>query len=206
MYTEFNQLKRVITRYVEFYKDENWFPVEIERQHETILDNKTGLSYGMRLDLLADTKGSLVLVDHKFLYNFFSDKELAMATQLQKYLFTLNTNGIPVKTVVINQIRYRELKNPNPSMIFKRTYVHSSLTERSAIMDEHKRTAKEIHGLKTLDIDAHFSATRMSLDKYTCGSCIFQPLCKDYLQGSLTTETKKALYKTNDYLYDKDVV
>ena len=206
MWTEFNQLKRVITRYVEYYADESWIPVEIERQHEVFLDNRIDLSYGMRLDLLADAKGSLVLVDHKFVYNFFTDKELAMASQLQKYLYTLNKNGIPVKTVVVNQIRYRELKNPDPSMLFKRIYVHSTEYERERVMDEHKKTAREIFEIKSRPVDEHFYATRMSLDKYTCGTCTFQPLCKDYLQGNSTDKTKENLFKTNDYLYDKEVV
>jgi CRISPR/Cas system-associated exonuclease Cas4 (RecB family) len=206
LWTEFDQLKRVITRYVEHYQDENWIPFEVERQHELLLDNRTGLSYGMRLDLLAEVKGSLILVDHKFVYNFFTDKELAMSAQLQKYLHTLNKNGIPVKTVVVNQIRYRELKNPNSSKLFKRSYVHSTEYERERTMDEHKKVAKDILELKERPQEEHFYATRMSLDKWTCGSCSFQPLCKDYLQGNLNPETKKNLFKTNDYLYDKEVV
>ena len=206
MWNEFRQLKQVLTKYVEYYWDENWVPVEIERQHETFLDNKTSLSYGMRLDLLADVKGSLVLVDHKFVFNFFTDKELAMTAQLQKYLYTLNRNGIPVKTAVVNQIRYRELKNPDSSMIFKRSYIHSTEIERSRVMDEHKKVALGIQYMKNLDLDQHFRLTEMSLDKNTCGSCTFQPLCKDYLQGKSSKETKSVLYKNNDYLYDKEVI
>lgn len=206
MTVEFGQLKRVLTKYAEYYWDENWVPVEVERQHEVLLDNSTGLSYGMRLDLLAMSKGSLVLIDHKFVYNFFTDKELAMSAQLQKYLYTLNKNGIPVKTVVVNQIRYRELKNPDPSMIFKRSYVYSTELERSNVMEQHKKTALKIQRLKSLDTHAHFSDTEMSLDKNTCGGCTFQPLCKDYLQGNSSAETKKILFKENDYLYDKEVV
>lgn len=206
MWNEFKQLKNVITRYVEYYWDEAWVPVEIERQHEAFLDNKTGLSYGMRLDLLASVSGSLVLIDHKFVYNFFTDKELAMSAQLQKYLYTLNRNGIPVKTVVVNQIRYRELKNPDSSMIFKRSYVHSTEYERTRVMDQHKKTALKIQDMKLMDKDKHFMLTEMSLDKHTCGSCTFQPLCKDYLQGNDSSKTKEILYKNNTYLYDKEVV
>lgn len=206
MWNEFAQLKKVITRYAEYYWDENWVPVEVERQHEAFLDNSTGLSYGMRLDLLADVKGSLILIDHKFVYNFFTDKELAMAAQLQKYLYTLNQNGIPVKTVIVNQIRYRELKNPDSSMLFRRSYIHSTEAERSRVMNEHKKTAMDIQALKLKSVDEHFASTHMSLDKNTCGSCTFQPLCKSYLQGQSTEETKKVLYKNNEYLYDKEVV
>lgn len=206
MWNEFGQLKRVITRYADYYWDENWVPVEIERQHEVFLDSKKNLSYGMRLDLLAEVKGSLILIDHKFVYNFFSDKELAMSAQLQKYLYTLNKNGIPVKTVIVNQIRYRELKNPDPSMVFKRSYVHSSELERSNVMMQHKKTALKIQALKELEPWEHFDQTEMSLDKNTCGSCTFQPLCKDFLQGNSSTETKKILFKENEYLYEKEVV
>lgn len=206
MWNEFKQLKNVITRYVEYYWDEAWIPVEIERQHETFLENKTGLSYGMRLDLLAEVNNSLVLIDHKFVYNFFTDKELAMSAQLQKYLYTLNRNGIPVKTVVVNQIRYRELKNPDSSMIFRRSYIHSTETERSRVMDEHKKVALNIQYLKNIEPDQHFRLTEMSLDKNTCGSCTFQPVCKDYLQGKDSSKTKEILYKNNTYLYDKEVI
>lgn len=206
MWTEFGQLKRVLTRYADYYWDENWEPIEIERQHEMFLDNRTDLSFGMRLDLLVSVKGTLVLVDHKFVYNFFTDKELAMAAQLQKYLHTLNKNGIPVKTAIVNQIRYRDLKHPDPSMVFKRSYIHSTEYERERVMNEHKKTAKLIEIYKTLDKDAHFAETHMSLDKNTCGSCAFQPLCKSHLLGNSTDDTKAVLYKPNDYLYDKEVI
>lgn len=202
---EFLQLQDVLKSYVDLYWDEKWEVLEVEKQYDTILENSTvDVKYGMRLDLLVkDEWGNIILVDHKFVYNFFTEKELKMNGQTRKYIRCLRDNGIPVKKAILNQIRYRELKNPKPEMCFRRTPVISSPKEIENTIREHNKIANKLYQLHTFaPIDKHFEQSTMHIDKGTCTFCSFQPLCADYLAGRDSARTKDALYENNEYLVD----
>lgn len=198
---ELTQLKDVLKRYVDCYWDEPWKVLEVEKSYETLLDNsRVDLKYGMRLDLLVEItagkdKGQIVVVDHKFVYDFFSDRHNKMNAQLIKYMKTLRDNGIDVRKGILNQIRYRELKNPDSKKIFRRDTIVSSNAEMQRYMNEHAKVAKDIWEMETAPIEL----TRMNIDKMTCGYCSFQPLCSLYMSGLDTEATKKHLYVRNEY-------
>jgi len=200
---EFLQLQDVLRAYVDLYWDENWEVLDVEGQYESFLDNSTvEIKYGMRLDLLVKEGKDIILVDHKFVYNFFTEKELKMNSQTRKYIKCLRDNGINVKKAILNQIRYRELKNPNPEKCFKRTPVISSYQEIDNVVNEHNKVASTIYDLHQLPMAEHMTQTTMHIDKGTCTYCAFQPLCKDFLQGVVSTGTKEVLYQNNEYLVD----
>lgn len=204
---EFLQLQDVLLAYIDLYWDEEWEILEVEQKHQSFFDNSTvEIKYDMRLDLLVKIGKDIVLVDHKFVYNFFNDKELKMNSQTRKYIKCLRDSGIPVKKAILNQIRYRELKNPNSEKCFRRTPVISSNTEIDNVATEHNKVATEIYKLHQLPIEEHKSRTTMHIDKNTCTYCAFQPLCKDFLQGIDSTGTKAVLYQDNEYLdaYEKE--
>jgi CRISPR/Cas system-associated exonuclease Cas4 (RecB family) len=201
---ELAQLKPIIDRYVDFYWSEPWKILEVESSHSTLLENST-VEYGLRLDLLVEVltgrdKGQIIVVDHKFVYDFFNDREKQMNTQLVKYIRTLRKNGIPVRKGVLNQIRYRQMKATDPSMMFRRDTVVTAELESKRFMDEFQKIAESIQFYYSLPKDEHKDQTSMHIDKYTCSSCAFQPLCKLYLQGLDEKATKNMLYVHNDYV------
>lgn len=201
---ELQQLKQILTQYVDFYWAEPWRILEVESLHSTFLDNST-VEYGLRLDLLVEVtsgreKGQIHVVDHKFVYDFFNDREKAMNTQLIKYMKTLRDNGIPVRKGVLNQIRYRSLKEPDPYRMFRRDSIVTTDKESELFVHEFTKVARIIEKLYLADPIKHKEATTMHIDKATCGSCSFQPLCKLYLQGLDETRTKNLLYVHNEYV------
>lgn len=200
---ELLQLRDVIRRYVEYYWDEPWSVLEVESQHEgPFFEN---VSYGMKLDLLVEVtagreKGQIHLIDHKFVYDFWSDREIQMNAQLNKYIKTLRDNGFPVRKGILNQIRYRKLKDPKPDSLFRRDAIVLSPYEIESFYLEARKVAREINRLYQLTEEEHREYTMMRIDKETCGKCSFQPLCKISLQGQDTTRTEKAIYQRNTYL------
>jgi len=203
--SDLDHLKEVLKRYVDTYWYEPWKILEVESQHATsLLDNST-VEYGMQLDLLVEVvsgrdKGQIQVIDHKFVYDFFSDREVLMNSQLIKYLYTLRSNGINVRKGILNQIRYRELKNPLPSKMFRRSPVVASDLKQMSYMEEYRKAAKKIWELTQLTEEEHFNKTTMHLDKYTCGKCPFAPLCELHLSKSKTHDkTKEILYVRNTY-------
>lgn len=200
---ELGQLHSILVRYADFYRNEPWKVLEVEDLHSLRLDAE--IDYGLRLDLLVEVtagreKGQVQIIDHKFVYDFFNDRELAMNTQLVKYIKALRDNGIPARKGVLNQIRYRQMKNNDPSMMFRRSSVVTTDLESRRFMEEFHKVANDISVLTGLPKSAHRDQTRMHIDKQTCSSCAFQPLCKLTLQGLDEQSTKKMLYKHNDYV------
>lgn len=199
---DLSQLRDVLVRYFDFYENEPWKVLEVERQYETMWE--TGLHYGMQLDLLVEVtagrdKGQIHLVDHKFVYDFWSDRELSMNPQVNKYLRTLVDNGVPVRKGILNQVRYRKLKDPKPDSLFRRDVVVTMRSEMDRYMNEAYRVASVIKYLSELTEAEHFAETLMRIDKETCGKCAYQPLCKLTMQGQDTRLTERTLYTRNKY-------
>lgn len=201
---ELYQLISVLQRYVEYYWDEPWKILEVESTHSTLLGNST-VKYGLRLDLLVEVtsgrdKGQIIIVDHKFVYDFFNDREKQMNTQLVKYIRTLKKNGIPVRKAILNQIRYRQMKSADPNMLFRRDTIVTTDKESERFMEEFSKVAEDIDWLTGLSQEIHKASSRMHIDKQTCSQCAFQPLCKLNLQGLDEQPTKDMLYTHNDYV------
>lgn len=201
---ELTQLKPILVRYAEFYQREPWKVLEVESNHSMLLDNST-VEYGLRLDLLVEVmsgrdKGQIHIVDHKFVYDFFNDREKQMNTQLVKYIRTLKKNGIPVRKGILNQIRYRQMKSTDPNMMFRRDSIVTTDIESEMFFAEFEKVVEDIVYLTKLTEEEHKYRSTMHIDKQTCSSCAFQPLCKLYLQGLDETKTKDMLYKHNDYV------
>lgn len=203
---EFLQLQEVLTKYVDYYWDEPWRILEIEEQHQTPLLDNLDLEYPMRLDLLVEVtdgadKGMIVLVDHKFVYDFFPANAVELNPQAIKYMKTLRDNGIMVNKAMLNQIRYRELKSKDLTKLFRRTPIKSNQLEMDNVLKEHAKVAKKINSLQKLTEEEHLEETTMHLDKNTCSNCSFQPLCKMYLNGKSTQATQDILFIPNSYGY-----
>lgn len=212
---EFTQLKELIRKYADYYWHEPWRILEIEKQHEfdlSLLEKSIeGVKFGMRLDLLVEAiagpnKGRILLVDHKFVYDFFSDKDLELNPQMIKYMKTLREEGIPVHKAILNQVRYRSMKSNDPKLIFRRDDIKSTPLEMHNIMDNHAQIAGRIDKLYKLPQHEHYIATTMHMETNTCKYCSFLPLCKEVLNGKDPEPTKKVLYERNTYAdqYDRN--
>lgn len=190
--------------YVEVYRTDIFEPIEVETVFSTNM--APGIDYGLRLDLLGEItkgefRGDLAVIDHKFLYNFKTTNELDMDGQLPKYISTVADSGYTVTKGIFNQIRYRSLKNPEPSNLFAREWIKVKPTETARIWQDQTQVAEEIATMKELPhAEAERKATR-NMSPYICRSCYFKKLCKLELNGQSITNAVAMDYQPNTYGY-----
>lgn len=187
------QLSDLIRQYAHFYKEEPFRVLETEKTYTAPITEE--LEFGLILDLLVEFtagpyRGDIVVIDHKFVYNFKSVAELEMDAQLPKYIKAVRANGYFVTKGIFNQVRYRSLKSPAPSDIFQRTPVRVNKESIENIWREQRHTAVEIH--------ANPAKPVRTLAPVVCKYCDYQPLCKAELSGLDITNMLAADYKKRE--------
>lgn len=197
-------LKPLIHMYADLYEDEPFRVIETESFYKTPVTDEH--DYGMRLDILVEFtggefRGDLAILDHKFVYNFKSDKELAMDGQLAKYVRTLRDNGFVITKGIFNQLRYRSLKNPTPDDLFRRDLVKAKRVETDRIWKEQAISAREIAYYRSLPRAQFADEAVRNLSPFTCKYCHFQPLCKSELLGESIELNVNTNYQPNTYGY-----
>lgn len=190
------ELKSLIEAYTEYSRSDSFIVHEVETVHQ--VDLTDSIAYGWRLDLLIELtkgefKGDLVVMDHKFIYNFKSDRELKMDGQFPKYIEGLRKNGLTVTKGICNQLRYRPIKDPTPDQIFKRSWVMTNPTQRETIWKEQTEAAKEIV-LNT-------APPHRTLSGFICRSCYFATICDAELDGIDATQLIATQYQPTTYGY-----
>jgi len=196
-----SQLMILIEKYHEFYGEDEFEVLEIEKSYRAPISLEEDLWFGLRLDLLGrftrgPYRGDLVIVDHKFVYNLKTKEDIEVDGQMPKYTKTLQANGLTITKWLFNQIRYRSLKDPDPSKIFKRELVKDSPEETEQIWKEQKEAALEIRDNQE---NPNYSPRR-SLHPIVCKGCQFQKLCKAELRGHNTNTMMRLEYKPSTYV------
>jgi hypothetical protein len=188
------KLRTLIEAYSYMYRVEPFKVLEVEKAYTTPVDQ--GIEYILRLDLLVEMtageyRGDFVVVDHKFVFNFKSARDIQMDAQLPKYIKTLRENGILVTKGLFNQLRTRELKAPKPTDLFRRDWLKSNTKETEQIWTEQAYTAHQIRR----DRENPAYLPRRNLNYMVCRYCAFQGPCKAELDGSDITQLLEANYK-----------
>lgn len=177
------ELRKLLDQYITYYGTEgrdNFKVLAVEKVYLSPIVPEE-LYYGAILDTLIEYtsgpfRGDRRVMDHKFVYNFKSEKELAMDMQLPKQIKVVQDNGSPfLHKAIFNQIRYRALKSAGPEDIFKRTDADTSKIEIEGIWNEQADTAIEMHNSPR--------QVRRTLAPMVCKNCDFYRLCKMQLQG-----------------------
>lgn len=198
------ELRTLFDTYVEVYRVDDFKPLEVETVFQTTM--RPGLDYGLRLDVLAEMtkgeyRGDIVVLDHKFLYNFKTPDEIDMDGQLPKYISTVRASGIVTTKGRFNMIRYRSLKNNAPEALFHREWIKPKKAEIDQIWKDQTKVSDEIEYAKQLSpIAASENAVR-NMSPYICRSCYFKKLCKLELNGQDISNAVVMDYQPNTYGY-----
>lgn len=175
----------LLRKYVDYYgkKDKTNYKVHaVEKVFITKL--VPGLDFGYIPDLVWERivgpeRGRMSVVDHKWLYNFKSTDDVELDIQIPRYMQALINDGWPIKSGMFNQIRTRDLKNPTPAEIFRRTPVPTTKAKLANIWSETQRKAIKVQEAKENPIDPLRSMSQM-----VCRNCGFKGLCIGELNGS----------------------
>lgn len=202
-------LKKMIDGYVDFYKQEPFEVVETEKFYTAEIAGQH--EHAMRLDLLArfssgQYRGDYCIIDHKFVYNFKTAKEIKMDGQLAKYIKTVKDSGYTVTKGMFNEIRYRELKYPNPKDLYKRTIIRPSKAKLERIWDEQAINANRIASYRAQPVEDWEKTAVRNLNPFVCKYCAFATLCDLELDGHSIKSELIMNFQPNTYGYTDYVV
>lgn len=198
------ELKVLLNRYFEYYGNEDFETLAVEKVYEVPVNDD--YLYGMRLDLLKRLKdGRIVVVDHKFVYDFYTQDVVDMNAQLPKYIGTVRFNGIRADMGELNQVRYRMKKSGNTDEeLFKRTPVTPTNHAIRETMREQFKVSERILERRALPPDERSSESVRTMNQMTCKNCSFLPLCLAELNGTDITNLIAQDYQPNSYGYNKE--
>lgn len=185
-------------------------------ESDFFLPINTDYWYGMRLDLLVEAtqgqqKGRILLIDHKFTYDFYTPAALKLNSQMPKYVGTVRYNGYPVEEAYLNQIRTRFAAHlvgkKSDDDLFRRDPVgitHERV--RSAL--KHQMIASErIIERSRMPLEMQIEEALPVLNNMVCRNCPFVDPCIRMEEG---VSAEKALgpgyvAKTSGFDYLKEV-
>jgi len=147
-------------------------------------------------------KGETCPVDNKFVYNFWSEDDFRMNSQIPLYLHGFRSvypNAV-VRRGIINQIRHRK----NAVEKFTMTPITPEKGEINELVANHISCSVRVKELKETPVEELRKSVRRMLSKYTCGNCGFREICKSEITGGNTRDLIKMSYRPNSYGYGGD--
>jgi hypothetical protein len=200
-------LRETLVMYFNSISGDDWEIIAVEQD---FIKEYDGIPIGMRLDMLVKVRsgqwaGEILLVDHKFSYAKWSERDVQMNGQPYKYWQILKDNGIHVNRMVYNIIKYRSKSDivERQSLIIKPVEAAVAIADHVTIAKEIQQTRNKVEQ-ELADGDPQYrdKAPRV-LDKYSCNMCSFTDICKAEMSGRTNaTELMIQLdYKANDYGY-----
>lgn len=198
-------LLRVLDGYWAFWQgNPNWKILRVEESFDLHISEQ--FTMPIRLDLLVKEveTGLIYLVDHKFCYDFWTEDDIALNPQFAKYVGALRANRIQVDGCILNQIRYRKLKDPSPVNLYKHTIVKPSGAKIRNTIKDHITASLEITDYRNKEVaDREVLATKV-LNKMVCRGCEYKNLCSAELDGGEIDFLIENEYRPNSYDYNKE--
>jgi hypothetical protein len=182
----------------------NWVILQVEAYYE--LDLTDEFEYVARLDLVARIDGRVVIIDHKFIYNFWSQDKLDLNPQLPKYVGILRNNSVTVHEVMVNQIRYRPKKKPpfyTDEEMFKYSFYTPTQVEINTHLKEQIMVSRDVAIWREMPLDERARKATRILNDMICQSCQVKSLCIMGLKGIDFNNEIKAQYQPNTYDYNR---
>lgn len=103
------------TTYVanEWLIKDGWTILAVEKRFSLEYDPNEQLRYPFVVDLIArDPKGKIVVIDHKFVYDFYSYEDTQLQPQIPKYIGGLRALGFKIDYGAYNMLRTRKVSGP----------------------------------------------------------------------------------------------
>jgi CRISPR/Cas system-associated exonuclease Cas4 (RecB family) len=182
---------QLVLKYIQHYENEKYYPTyEVELRHTIPLTDSIKFSYKPDL-ILRIQSDTLVVVDHKFIYDFYDTDLLAFQPQIPKYISALRYEGVPIEYGIVNQIRTR----PGVNEIFNRSILDPDDYELKVIWEEHLQAAQEIEQFITNPPDIIPRVNNIMI----CKGCMFRELCRNELKGLNTEIMVEEHFEPSDY-------
>lgn len=183
----------------EFMVRNGWKVLAVEAEFSLIYDTETESSYPFVVDMIVeDPEGRYVVIDHKFVYDFYTPAQTDLQPQIPKYIGALRAMNHEIVYGAYNMIRTRKLKTPaRDSMSYFMILKPNTDRVLNTFMEQ-LGVAAEIQALKELPLEDQNKRAYRTANKMVCQSCSFRDICSTELIGGNTELMLKTEYKIRE--------
>lgn len=158
--------------------------VELKIALEMELDDDTIYQYPFVVDMIAiDPDGKTVIIDHKYIYDFYGGGDTDLLSQLPKYLGALRAGGYPADYAAYNMIRNRTKKDAQLEDVVRFLPVKPNAFQIEDVMSEQFSVAANIIDLRAAGEDEAEAMAYRSASAITCGMCDYSDICRTERTG-----------------------
>jgi RecB family exonuclease len=183
----------------EFMVKAGWRVLAVEQEFNLLYDEKTESRYPFVVDMIVEDKaGKIVVIDHKFVYDFYTHDQTSLQPQIPKYIGALRAMNYPVSYGAYNMVRTRKLKTPSPESMQYFMILKPNTERVLNTFMEQLGVAAEIQALKELPIEDQSKRAYRTANKMVCQSCSFRDICSTELIGGNTELMLKTEYKIRE--------
>lgn len=171
----------------------------VEKEFSLQYDEENDLQYPFVVDLIVESPdGKTIVVDHKFVYDFYNYEASIMQPQIPKYVGALRALNYKIDHGMYNMIRTRKLKEPDAASMCQRLDVKPEAERVRQVFTEQIAVASEIQKIKQMsEADQSAHAYRVA-NKMVCQSCSFLDICRTELSGGNTKLMIQTEYKIRE--------
>jgi CRISPR/Cas system-associated exonuclease Cas4 (RecB family) len=183
----------------EFMVKNGWRVLAVEQEFNLLYNEQTDSRYPFVVDMIMEDKdGKIVVIDHKFVYDFYTPEQTDLQPQIPKYIGALRAMNYPVAYGAYNMLRTRKLKTPTADSM---QYFMILKPNKDRVLNtfmEQLGVAAEIQALKELPIEDQSKRAYRTANKMVCQSCSFRDICSTELMGGNTELMLKTEYKLRE--------
>jgi hypothetical protein len=148
--------------------------------------------------IVEDPEGRYVVIDHKFVYDFYTPTQTDLQPQIPKYIGALRAMNHQIAYGAYNMVRTRKLKTPTPDSMQYFMILKPNTDRVLNTFMEQLGVAAEIQALKELTIEEQNKRAYRTANKMVCQSCSFRDICSTELIGGNTELMLKTEYKIRE--------
>lgn len=183
----------------EFMVKNGWRVLAVEQEFNLLYNEQTDSRYPFVVDMIVeDPNGKIVVIDHKFVYDFYTPEQTDLQPQIPKYIGALRAMNYPVGYGAYNMVRTRKLKTPDASSMHYFMILKPNTERVLNTFMEQLGVAAEIQALKELPIEEQSKRAYRTANKMVCQSCSFRDICSTELMGGNTQLMLKTEYKIRE--------
>jgi CRISPR/Cas system-associated exonuclease Cas4 (RecB family) len=183
----------------EFIVRNGWKVLAVEKEFSLVYDDETNSSYPFVVDMIVEDKnGDIVVIDHKFVYDFYTPSQTDLQPQIPKYIGALRAMDYAVAYGAYNMVRTRKLKTPTADSMQYFMMLKPNTDRVLNTFMEQLGVAAEIQALKELTIEEQNKRAYRTANKMVCQSCSFRDICSTELIGGNTELMLKTEYKIRE--------
>jgi CRISPR/Cas system-associated exonuclease Cas4 (RecB family) len=173
---------------------QGWLILAAEK--EFVIEYADGKHFPFIIDLIAnDPMGKTVVVDHKFVYDFYGHDSASLQPQIPLYMAGLRGLGYKVAYGAYNMLRNRKMKDPTLEQSIELLPLKPNGARVQRTFVEQMDVADEIMAIKELPRETQDLRAHRVANKMVCQSCSFKDLCITDLSGGNVELMEKLDYK-----------